>query len=84
MKSIRALTSSSGLNKGRPNLFLIRRSNVPCATGMQLWFRQGPTTTCEYIEDCNFDVVYFPPNHPDGTLHKTKGEAVAAELLAHR
>ena len=23
--------------------------------------------------------VYSPPNHPDGTVHKTKAEAVAAE-----
>jgi mannose-6-phosphate isomerase-like protein (cupin superfamily) len=23
--------------------------------------------------------IYSPPNHPDGTIHKTKAEAVAAE-----
>ena len=23
--------------------------------------------------------IYTPPNHPDGTIHKTKAEAVAAE-----
>ena len=27
--------------------------------------------------------VYSPPNHPDGTIHKTKAEAVAAEEHAH-
>jgi len=27
--------------------------------------------------------VYSPPNHPDGTVHKTKDEAEAAEKLAH-
>ena len=27
--------------------------------------------------------VYSPPNHPDGTIHKTKDEAEAAEKLAH-
>ena len=27
--------------------------------------------------------VYAPPNHPDGTIHKTKAEAGAAEELAH-
>jgi mannose-6-phosphate isomerase-like protein (cupin superfamily) len=27
--------------------------------------------------------VYSPPNHPDGTVHKTKAEAEAAEKLEH-
>ena len=27
--------------------------------------------------------IYSPPNHPDGTLHKTKAEAEAAELVGH-
>jgi mannose-6-phosphate isomerase-like protein (cupin superfamily) len=27
--------------------------------------------------------VYSPPNHPAGTVHKTKGEAEAAEALEH-
>ena len=27
--------------------------------------------------------VYSPPNHPDGTIHKTKDEAEAAEKAAH-
>lgn len=27
--------------------------------------------------------VYSPPNHPDGTIHKTKAEAEAAEKSAH-
>ena len=27
--------------------------------------------------------VYSPPNHPDGTIHKTKADAEAAEKLAH-
>jgi mannose-6-phosphate isomerase-like protein (cupin superfamily) len=28
--------------------------------------------------------VYSPPNHPDGTMHKTKADAEAAEALEHR
>ena len=28
--------------------------------------------------------VYSPPNHPDGTVHKTKAEAQAAESVEHR
>jgi mannose-6-phosphate isomerase-like protein (cupin superfamily) len=28
--------------------------------------------------------IYSPPNHPDGTVHKTKAEAMAAELVEHR
>src|SRR5512140_1313104 len=28
--------------------------------------------------------IYSPPNHPDGTVHKTKAEAEAAELAEHR
>ncbi len=27
--------------------------------------------------------VYSPPNHPDGTIHKTKAEAEAAEEAKH-
>jgi mannose-6-phosphate isomerase-like protein (cupin superfamily) len=27
--------------------------------------------------------IYSPPNHPDGTVHKTKHEAEAAEAAAH-
>ena len=27
--------------------------------------------------------VYSPPNHPDGTMHKTKHEAEAAEAAEH-
>ncbi len=27
--------------------------------------------------------LYSPPNHPDGTIHKTKAEAEAAEAKAH-
>ena len=27
--------------------------------------------------------LYSPPNHPDGTVHKTKAEAEAAELVEH-
>jgi mannose-6-phosphate isomerase-like protein (cupin superfamily) len=27
--------------------------------------------------------LYSPPNHPDGTIHKTKAEAEAAEKLGH-
>ena len=27
--------------------------------------------------------IYSPPNHPDGTVHKTKSEAEAAEAAAH-
>ena len=27
--------------------------------------------------------IYSPPNHPDGTIHKTKAEAEAAEAAHH-
>ena len=27
--------------------------------------------------------IYSPPNHPDGTVHKTKAEADAAEVAEH-
>jgi mannose-6-phosphate isomerase-like protein (cupin superfamily) len=27
--------------------------------------------------------IYSPPNHPDGTVHKTKAEAEGAELVEH-
>jgi mannose-6-phosphate isomerase-like protein (cupin superfamily) len=28
--------------------------------------------------------IYSPPNHPDGTVHKSKAEADAAEVAEHR
>jgi len=28
--------------------------------------------------------LYSPPNHPDGTVHKTKHDADVAEAVAHR
>ncbi|HEY1204117.1 MAG: cupin domain-containing protein [Bryobacteraceae bacterium] len=28
--------------------------------------------------------LYSPPNHPDGTVHKTKAEAEAAEAAEHK
>ena len=28
--------------------------------------------------------LYSPPNHPEGTVHKTKAEAEAAEVMEHR
>jgi mannose-6-phosphate isomerase-like protein (cupin superfamily) len=31
----------------------------------------------------NLYTVYSPPNHPPGTLHKTKAEAEAAEATEH-
>jgi mannose-6-phosphate isomerase-like protein (cupin superfamily) len=30
-------------------------------------------------DDLKLYTIYSPPNHPDGTIHKTKEEAVAAE-----
>lgn len=34
-------------------------------------------------DDLKLYTVYSPPNHPDGTIHKTKEEAVAAEKEEH-
>jgi mannose-6-phosphate isomerase-like protein (cupin superfamily) len=34
-------------------------------------------------ESLKLYTVYSPPNHPDGTIHKTKAEALAAEEHAH-
>jgi len=35
------------------------------------------------IEMLKLYTIYSPPNHPDGTVHKTKAEAEAAELIEH-
>ena len=35
------------------------------------------------IEMLKLYTIYSPPNHPDGTVHKTKAEAEAAELVGH-
>lgn len=34
-------------------------------------------------EQLKLYTVYSPPNHPDGTVHKTKAEAEAAEAAHH-
>ena len=34
-------------------------------------------------EDLKLYTIYSPPNHPDGTIHKTKAEALAAEKAEH-
>jgi mannose-6-phosphate isomerase-like protein (cupin superfamily) len=33
--------------------------------------------------DLKLYTIYSPPNHPDGTIHKTKAEADAAEAAEH-
>lgn len=35
------------------------------------------------VEPLRLYTVYSPPNHPDGTIHKTKAEATAAEAAHH-
>ncbi|MDD5710939.1 MAG: cupin domain-containing protein [Candidatus Colwellbacteria bacterium] len=34
-------------------------------------------------KDLKLYTIYSPPNHPDGTIHKTKAEAVAYEAAEH-
>jgi mannose-6-phosphate isomerase-like protein (cupin superfamily) len=35
-------------------------------------------------EDLKLYTLYSPPNHPDGTIHKTKAEAMVAEKEEHK
>jgi mannose-6-phosphate isomerase-like protein (cupin superfamily) len=35
-------------------------------------------------DDLKLYTIYSPPNHPDGTVHKTKAEAVEAEEKEHQ
>ena len=34
-------------------------------------------------DDLKLYTIYSPPNHPEGTIHKTKAEAEAAEASEH-
>jgi mannose-6-phosphate isomerase-like protein (cupin superfamily) len=34
-------------------------------------------------DDLKLYTLYSPPNHPDGTIHKTKAEAEVAEKAEH-
>lgn len=36
-------------------------------------------TNASQTDSLKLFTVYTPPNHPDGTIHKTKAEAMAAE-----
>ena len=38
---------------------------------------------CVSDEPLKLYTIYSPPNHPDGTVHKTKAEADAAEEAEH-
>jgi mannose-6-phosphate isomerase-like protein (cupin superfamily) len=38
---------------------------------------------CVSDEPLKLYTIYSPPNHPDGTVHKTKAEADAAEAAEH-
>lgn len=49
---------------------------VPAGT----WHNVINTSTTEKLK---LYTVYTPPNHPDGTVHKTKAEADAAEAEEH-
>ena len=40
--------------------------------------RHNVTNTSE-VEDLKLYTIYSPAEHPDGTIHKTKAEALAAE-----
>ena len=40
-------------------------------------------TNTSRTEPLKLYTVYSPPNHPDGTIHKTKAEAEEAEKHAH-
>jgi len=35
------------------------------------------------VAELKMYTIYSPPNHPDGTIHKTKADADASELDAH-
>jgi len=36
-----------------------------------------------YAEDLKLYTIYLPTNHPDGTIHATKADAVAYEAAEH-
>ena len=40
------------------------------------------TNTSKTVK-CKLYTIYSPPNHPPGTVHKTKAEAEAAEAAKH-
>lgn len=44
---------------------------------------QHNITNVSPTEPLKLYTIYSPPNHPDGTIHKTKTEAVAAEAEHH-
>jgi len=75
---------SSASSRGMPSSSLAKRRNARCTTGMRSWFRQGRTTKVVNVSKTamlKLYTIYSPPNHPDGTVHKTKAEAEAAESL---
>lgn len=49
---------------------------VPAGT----WHNVINTSKTELLQ---LYTIYTPPNHPDGTIHKTKVDAEAAEKAAH-
>jgi mannose-6-phosphate isomerase-like protein (cupin superfamily) len=45
---------------------------------------QHNVVNASQTESLKLYTVYAPPNHPDGTVHKTKAEADAAEAEEHK
>ena len=48
--------------------------------GSEHLVREGTSNTAPL----KLSTLYSPPNHPEGTVHKTKAEAEAAEVMEHR
>ena len=46
---------------------------------MLISFSTGHGSRCKRATNANTPTIYSPPNHPDGTVHKTKADAQAAE-----
>ncbi len=87
MKCVRMLTSSSASSKERPNSFLTRRTNAEYLTGDAVMVPAGTyhnVVNTSKTAMLKLYTIYSPPNHPDGTVHKTKAETEAAELVEHR
>ena len=83
----RTSTSSSALNRGQARFVFNEGSEHLVREGDVVVVPAG--TYHNVINTSNtaplkLSTLYSPPNHPEGTVHKTKAEAEAAEVMEHR
>ena len=82
----RTSISSSASSRARPRFVLDEKEERLVRDGDAVVVPAGTyhnVINASKTTDLKLYTVYSPPNHPDGTVHKTKAEADKAEAAEH-